>query len=82
MGWRPKSPASALFAQLLIHTLIKETIKAPRHWLLCRVKFPAQKASNAEMFPFDAVIMGSYEAEGKQLSSPIPLNAYYNATAV
>ena len=34
----------------------KENIKAPRPWPLCG-EFPAQMASNAEMFPFDDVIM-------------------------
>ena len=41
---------------------IKENIKAPRHWSLCGEFtgdrwIPAQMASNAEMFPFDDVIM-------------------------
>ena len=41
---------------------MKENIKAPRHWPFCGEftetgEFPAQKASNAEMFPFDDVIM-------------------------
>ena len=41
---------------------IKENIKAPRHWPLCGEftgtgEFPAQRASNAKMFPFDNVIM-------------------------
>ena len=38
----------------------KKKIKAPRHWPLCGEftgEFPAQRASNAEMFPFDDVIM-------------------------
>ena len=30
--WRFKSPASPLFAQLLVQVQIKENIKAPRHW--------------------------------------------------
>ena len=43
-------------------TQIKENIKAPRHWPVCGEftgtgEFPAQRASNAEMFPFDDVIM-------------------------
>ena len=41
-----KSPASILFAQPFIQTQIKENIKAPRHWPLCR-EF-TQMASNAE----------------------------------
>ena len=39
-----------------------ENINAPRHWplwgnSLVTGEFPAQRASNAEMFPFDDVIM-------------------------
>ena len=46
----------------LFNSQIKENIKAPRHWLLCGEftvtdEFPAQRASNAEKFPFDDVIM-------------------------
>ena len=42
-----------LFTQPLIHTPIKENIKAPCHWLLCGYspttgEVSAQKASNAE----------------------------------
>ena len=33
--WCLKSPASPLFAQLLVQEQIKENIKAPSHWLLC-----------------------------------------------
>ena len=60
--WRLKSPASRLFTQSFIRTQIKENIKAPRHWPLCGEftgigEFPAQWASNAEMFLFDDVIM-------------------------
>ena len=35
---------------LNVQTQIKENIKAPRHWSLCRefIEFPPQKASNAE----------------------------------
>ena len=41
-----------------IQAQIKENIKAPRHWPLCGEftetgEFPAQRASYAEMFPFD-----------------------------
>ena len=32
--WRLKSPASPLFAPLLVQAKIKENIKAPRHWHL------------------------------------------------
>ena len=56
------SPASPLFTQPFIQTLIKENIEAPRHWPLCGEftgtgEFPAQMTSNAEMFPFHDVIM-------------------------
>ena len=51
--WRLKSPASTLFTQSLIQAQIKENVKAPRHWPLCREftgtgEFPAQRACNAE----------------------------------
>ena len=51
--WRLESPASRLFTQSLIQAQIKENIKVPRHWPLCREftgtgEFPAQRASNAE----------------------------------
>ena len=44
---------SRLFAQAFIHALIKENIKAPRHWPLWGEftgtgEFPIQRASNAE----------------------------------
>ena len=60
--WRLKSPVSRLFAQPFVQAEIKENIKAPRHWSLwgnSRVigEFPAQSASNAEMLPFDDVII-------------------------
>ena len=62
--WRLKSPASQLFIQPFIWALMKENIKAPRHWPLCREftgdrcgEFPAQMTGNAEKFPFDDVIM-------------------------
>ena len=51
--WRLKSPAPRLFTQPFIQTLIKENIKAMRHWPLCGKspgtgEFPAQMASDAE----------------------------------
>ena len=53
--WRSKSPASSLFAQLLVQDQIKENIKKKlRVTGLCAGnppvtgEFPAQKASNAE----------------------------------
>ena len=50
---RLKSPASRLFTQSFILAQIKENIKAPRHWPLCREfpgtgEFPAQRVSYAE----------------------------------
>ena len=36
MRWRIKSPASRLFSQSLIQAQIKENIKYPCHWPLCR----------------------------------------------
>ena len=64
MRLRLKSPASRLFTQPLIQAAIKENIKAVRQWPLCGEftgtgEFPAQMASNAEMFPFDDAIMHS-----------------------
>ena len=49
-------------AFVLVH--IKEAIKASRHWPMrwestVTGGFPSQRASNAEMFPFDDVIMKS-----------------------
>ena len=34
--WRLKSPVSRLFTQSFIRVQIKENIKTPRHWPLCR----------------------------------------------
>ena len=50
---RLKSPASPSFTQPFIQAQIKENIKAPRYWPLCREFtgnrwIPAQMASNAE----------------------------------
>ena len=50
---RLKSPALRLFTQPFIQTQIKENIKAPPHWPLCREftgtdEVPAQRASYAE----------------------------------
>ena len=47
------APASPLFTQPFIQAKIKENIKAPRHWPLCKEftgdgEFPAQMASNAK----------------------------------
>ena len=59
--WRLKSPASRLFTQPFIQAQIKK-IKAPRHWFLWG-EFTGDrwilrtKASNAEMFALDDVIM-------------------------
>ena len=61
--WRIKSPASRLFTQLFIQARIKENIKDPRHlplWGEFTGDFPAQRASYAEMSPFDDAIMFSF----------------------
>ena len=60
--WRLKSPVSRLFTQPFIQAQIKENIKALRHWPLWGEFtddrwIPPQRASDAEMFPFDDVIM-------------------------
>ena len=60
--WRLKSPASPLFAQVSVQVQIKENIKAASHWPLrgnspVTGEFPTQKASDAEIIPFDDVIM-------------------------
>ena len=54
-----KSLASRVFTQPFVQAKIKENIKAPRRWPLWggfTGDFPAQRASNAEMFPFYDVI--------------------------
>ena len=61
--WCLKSPASWLFVHSFIQAQIKENIKALRHWPLwggnppVTSGFPTQRASYAEMFPFDDIIM-------------------------
>ena len=55
MRWRLKSSASRLFAQPFVQAHIKENIKAPCHWPLWG-RSTSQRASIAEIFPFDAVI--------------------------
>ena len=54
--WRLKSPASRLFAQLFIQAQIKENIKAPPHWPLCR-EFTGERPVTRKMLQFDDVIM-------------------------
>ena len=51
--WRIKSPASRLFAQAFVQAQVKESIKAPRHWLCegyppVTGEFPSQRARNTE----------------------------------
>ena len=48
--WHLKSPALWLFTPPFIRTQIKENIKSPRHWPLCReyIGDRSQGASNAE----------------------------------
>ena len=60
--WRLKSPASISSTQPFIQAQTKENIKAPRHWPCVANspvtnEFPAQMASNTEMFHFDDVII-------------------------
>ena len=64
--WRYNEPGGVSNHQphdcLLNRTQMKENIKVPHHWHLCGEvtgagEFPAQMASNAEMFRFDDVIM-------------------------
>ena len=61
--WRLKSPASPLFTQGFIQSQIKESIKAPRHWPLCRKRWPVNSPHKwpvtQKMIPFDDVIMYS-----------------------
>ena len=55
--WRLKATASRLFTQSFIQALIKENIKAPRHWPL-RQEFTSDRwIPLAKMFPFDEFIM-------------------------
>ena len=50
-----------MLTQPFFQTQIKENIKAPHHWPLSGpCEFPAQMTSNAEIFPFDDVIMEEY----------------------
>ena len=58
---RPKSPVFRLFTQLYVQA----QIKAPCHWPFCghspvTSEFPAQRPSNAEMLPFDDIIVCLY----------------------
>ena len=58
--WRLQSPASQLFTQPLIQVQIKENIKAPCQWPLCREftgEFPHKGPVTWKMFPFDDVII-------------------------
>ena len=51
---------SIVFTQPFVQARIKESTKVPRHWPLGEEftgEFTAQRASNAEMFQFDDVIM-------------------------
>ena len=43
--------------QPLVQAQSKENMEAPRHWPPATGGFPTQRASNAEMFPFDEEIM-------------------------
>ena len=62
LWWHLKSPASPLFAQLLVQAQIKENIKAPRHWLFCVEStgdrwIPHKRPVTRKMFSLDDVIM-------------------------
>ena len=59
----------------------QENTKAPRHWPLCGEftgtgEFPAQRASYAEMFPFDDVIM-----KKRHTNSTVPFGRYHGYTS-
>ena len=49
VGWRLKSPASRLFTQPFIRAQIKENVKVPRHWPLCK-EFTGQMGIDAKTF--------------------------------
>ena len=51
------SPASPLFAQVLVQAQIKGNIKAPRHLPLWPVNSPHKGPVTRKMFPFDDVIV-------------------------
>ena len=58
--WHLKSPRLDCLLNRWSRRIIKENIKALRHWPLWGEftgEFPAQTASNAEMFPFDDVFI-------------------------
>ena len=68
------SPAYRFFTQLFVQAQIKESIEAPRHWPLWGEfigDFLAQTASNAEMLPFDDVIMKRIPSIGDPLSCSV-----------
>ena len=67
--WRPKSPASRIFAQLLVQAQIKKTSKL--RTCLCEgnhrwpVNFPNKGPITRKMFLFDDVIM--HDAKGSKM---------------
>ena len=54
--WRLKSPAPQLLVQPFVQAQIKENIKAPRHWPLCRDS-PHKRPVTRKMFPFNDAVM-------------------------
>ena len=77
--WRLKSPASRLFAQPFFRAQTKENMKAPRHWPLWgeftgERRIPRTKGSNAELFPFDDVIM--FYGDTSEVRLPARLTNY------
>ena len=59
--WRLKSPASPLFAQVLVQSQIKGNIKAPRDWPLsgeftAPVNSPHKGSVTRKMCPFDVIL--------------------------
>ena len=67
--WRLKSSASLLFTQPFIQAQIKENIRAPHRWPLCRELtndrwIPRTNGTiTRKMFPFDDVIMVCYKSK-------------------
>ena len=61
--WRHKLPASRLFNQPFVQAQIKESSKAPRHWIFVRgiqrwpANLPHTGLVTRNIFPFDDVIM-------------------------
>ena len=70
------------FSQRFVRAQIKENIKAPRHWPLwgeftSDQSIPSQKASNAEMFLFDDVILEYFKCVNGNWNISIWLKIYW-----